>query len=568
MDFIPTTKDELIKLKIDRPDIIIVTGDTYIDSPFIGAAVIGRCLQSRGFSVAIIAQPDISGPGDITRLGEPGLFWGVTGGSIDSMVANYTPLKKKRRSDDLTPGGVNDRRPDRAVIAYSNLIRRYFKNTSPIVLGGIEASLRRVTHYDFWSDSLRRPVLFDAKADLLVYGMGEAAIIDIARRLKENREDYIYARGVCYISKAPSAGYIELPSYEECVADKLKFIDMFNTFYKNNDPLTAKGLYQKSGNRYLIHNPPAPALSSGELDGIYDLDYCRAQHPYYQNKGAAPARNTIDFSITTHRGCYGECNFCAIAVHQGRMVISRSEESIIAEAEKISKMDNFKGYITDVGGATANMYCIECEKKLKSGACKDRRCLFPKVCGGLNIDHRKQISLLRRLGKIKGVKKVFVASGIRYDMVLSDKKSGREYVDEIACHHVSGQLKLAPEHTSCAVLKLMGKPGVSSLVEFKRLFDDANKKACKSQFLTYYLIAAHPGCSDEDMLEMKKFINIELKINPEQVQIFTPTPSTYSTLMYYTGINPFSKEVLFVEKRDGAKSRQKKIINGENYERR
>lgn len=562
MDFIPTTKEELIKLKIDRPDIIIVTGDTYIDSPFIGAAVIGRYLQSKGFCVAIIAQPDINGPDDITRLGEPGLFWGVTGGSIDSMVANYTPLKKKRRSDDLTPGGINDKRPDRAAIAYSNLIRRYFKNTRPIVLGGIEASLRRVTHYDFWSDSLRRPVLFDAKADLLVYGMGETAVLEIARKMREGRDDYIYSRGVCYISKTSAAGYIELPSHEECVSDKYKFIEMFDTFYKNNDPITAKGLVEKIGDRYLIHNPPAPVLISEELDEIYDLGYSRAVHPYYKKRGSVAASNTIAFSITTHRGCYGECNFCAIAVHQGRTIVSRGEESIIKEAEKISRMDNFKGYITGAGGATANMYAIECEKKIKSGACKDKRCLYPKACRGLEISHKKQIALLKKLRGVAGVKKVFVASGVRYDMVLCDVKHGAAYIDEIARHHVSGQLKLAPEHTEGAVTALMGKPGPDSLVEFKEKFDDASKKAGNDQFLTYYFIAAHPGCADADMVRMKKFVSIELKINPEQVQIFTPTPSTWSTLMYYTGINPFSKEKIFVEKGDGAKLRQKKIIAG------
>ncbi len=566
MSFLPATKDELIKLGINRPDVIIVTGDTYIDSPFIGAALIGRFLESKGFTVAIIAQPDVNGPDDITRLGEPNLFWGVTGGSLDSMVANYTPLKKKRRADDLTPGGVNNKRPDRAVIAYSNLIRRYFKNTRPIILGGIEASLRRLTHYDFWSDSLRRPILFDSKADLLVYGMGETAIADIARRLKENRADYIYTRGVCYISKSPAAGYIQLPSYEECVSDKYKFIDMFNAFYTNNDSLTAKGLCQKTGGRFLIHNPPAPALTSGELDEIYGLNYCRKQHPYYQKIGVVNARDTIDFSITTHRGCYGECNFCAITVHQGRTVISRSIESITSEAEKITKLDNFKGYITDVGGATANMYGIECEKKIKSGACKDKRCLFPQACGSLHINHQKQISLLKKLRKIKGIKKVFVASGIRCDMVINDDKHGREYIGEIANCHVSGQLKLAPEHTDGAVLELMGKPGLSSLIKFKRLFDNAGKKAGKTQFLTYYLIAAHPGCADKDMLEMKKFISKQLKIKPEQVQIFTPTPSTYSTLMYYSGVNPFTNKPVFVEKRDSAKTRQKKIITGKNHE--
>jgi len=559
--FLPATAEEIQKLKWDRPDIIIVTGDTYIDSPYIGAAVIGKVLSKSGFKVAIIAQPDMDSAADITRLGEPALFWGVTGGSVDSMVANYTPLKKFRRSDDLTPGGENNKRPDRAVIAYTNLIRKNFKNTKPIVLGGIEASLRRVSHYDFWDDKLRRPVLFDAKADILVYGMGETAVTELAQKLKAGA-GIENIRGICYISKEPVENYIQLPAHSEAAADKLKFIDMFNEFYINNDPLTARGLCQKVDTRYLIQNPPAPYLTKEKLDEIHDMDFERDAHPFYKKNGAVKALDTIKFSITTHRGCYGECNFCAIAVHQGRTVQSRSEASVIREAEKISQMSGFKGYILDAGGPTANMYEIECVKKLTSGACPDRRCLFPQKCRKLEINHKKQVELLKKLSRVKGVKKVFVASGIRYDMILCDKTCGREYMNELIANHVSGQLKIAPEHTEDSVLSRMGKTGKKDLVEFKEKFYEINDKTGQKQFLTYYIIAAHPGCSESDMKKLKDFASRELHATPEQVQIFTPTPSTYSTLMYYTEMDPFTKEPVFVEKDAKRKERQKEIITG------
>ncbi len=559
--FLPTTREEIQKLKWDRPDVIIVTGDTYIDSPYIGAAVIGKVLLKAGFKVAIIAQPETASADDITRLGEPALFWGVTGGSVDSMVANYTPLRKFRRSDDFTPGGENARRPDRAVIAYANLIRKNFKNTKPIVLGGIEASLRRVSHYDFWDDKIRRPILFDAKADILVYGMGETAAVELAQKLKAGA-GIENIRGICYISKDPVESYIQLPGHAEAASDKLKFIDMFNEFYKNNDPLTARGLCQKVDTRYLVQAPPAACLPEEKLDEIHDMDFERDVHPFYKKNGAVKALDTIKFSITTHRGCYGECNFCAIAVHQGRTVQSRSEDSIIREAQTISRIPDFKGYILDAGGPTANMYAIECDKKLKSGACRDRRCLFPRKCKKLEINHKRQIELLKKLSRVKGVKKVFVASGIRYDMILCDKTYGNEYMNEIIENHVSGQLKIAPEHTEDRVLSRMGKTGKKDLVEFKDKFYEINKKTGKKQFLTYYIIAAHPGCDESDMKKLKDFASKELHASPEQVQIFTPTPSTYSTLMYYTEKDPFTKEPVFVEKDAKKKERQKEIITG------
>ena len=559
--FLPTTSAELKKLKWDKLDVILVTGDTYIDSPFIGVSVIGNVLADAGFRVGIIAQPDIHSDIDICRLGEPQLFWGITGGCMDSLVANYTATKKKRLSDDLTAGGRNNRRPDRAVVVYANLIRQYFKETKPLVLGGVEASLRRVAHYDFWSDSVRRSILFDARADILVYGMAEKAILELAQKLNSGQETKDI-RGICYISSAPQPEYIELPAYEEVVTNKKSFIKMFDTFYCNNDPLTAKGLFQQHGPRYLIQNPPQPALTVAQLDQLYALDFARDVHPYYQIWGKVRAMETIKFSITTHRGCFGECNFCSIGLHEGRTIISRSEKSIIDEAQKIAELPDFKGYILDVGGSTANMYGIDCRRKQTQGACQDKRCLYPQVCASLRPDHSRQINLLERLRKIKGVKKVFVASGIRYDLLFSDKKHCASYMQELVKHHISGQLKVAPEHTAPSVLKLMGKPQAKFLTNFKQLFEKMNESSGQKQFLTYYFIAAHPGCTEEDMRELKSFATRELKINPQQIQIFTPLPSTYSSLMYFTGIDPATGRKIFVEKNIAKKQRQKDIVVG------
>lgn len=557
--YLPTTAEEFKQLGWQQADILLVSGDSYIDSPFIGAAVIGKALAQAGFKVGIIAQPDLNTPDDITRLGKPRLFWGVTGGCVDSMVANYTASRKKRRTDDYTPGGVNDRRPDRAVIAYSNLIRRHFKNTVPIVLGGIEASLRRVTHYDFWSNALRRPILFDAKATYLLYGMAESSVVELANCLHSGG-DPTSLRGLSYISNHAPEGYLQLPAHEEAAADKMAFIELFHMFYQNNDPVSASGLCQRVGDRMLVQNPPAPYPDQAGMDAIHAQPYELDQHPYYARQGAVRALETIRFAISTHRGCYGECNFCAIAVHEGRTVRWRSEQSILAEAERIAAHPDFKGYIQDVGGPTANMYGFECAKKLKLGSCPDRRCLYPEICPALKIDHSRQVSLLRKIRKIPGVKKAFVASGIRYDMVLKDKAHGREYLKEIVDFHVSGQLKVAPEHTDDAVLRRMGKPGARSLLEFKQMFDELNREAGRNQFLTYYLIAAYPGCSDAEMRQLRQFAGEKLHIHPEQVQIFTPTPSTYGSLMYYTEMDPFTLEPLFIEKDPVRKERQKQIV--------
>lgn len=557
--FLPTSREEMKRLSWDRLDVILVTGDTYLDSPYIGAAVIGKVLFAAGYKVGIIAQPDINSELDITRLGEPTLFWGITAGSVDSMVANYTALKKKRRKDDFTPGGENTKRPDRATIVYCNLIKKYFKNTKPLVLGGIEASLRRIAHYDYWDDKIRKSILFDSKADLLIYGMGEDSILELADKLKSGK-DFTKIRGLCYISPQPQEGFIILPSYQEVREDKQKFITMFHDFYLNNDPLTAKGLCQKQDSRYLIQNPPGYPLTQKELDKVYDLDYEREVHPYYRKEGKVKALETIKFSIPTHRGCYGDCNFCSIAVHQGRTIQQRSEKSILKEAKLLASMKDFKGYILDLGGPTANMYGIECQKKLKLGSCPNKRCLYPQICANLQINHQTQIEILKKIRKIKGIKKVFVASGIRYDMLLEDRKYGEEYLRELIKHHISGQLKIAPEHSEDNVLEKMGKPDQGYLKKFKDKFFQINKELKKKQFLTYYLIAAHPGCKEKDMQRLKNFTSQELKINPEQVQIFTPIPSTYSTLMYYTGRDPFTGKLIFVEKNLKKKERQKEIV--------
>lgn len=558
--FLPTTMEEVRKLGWDSLDIILISGDTYIDSSYNGSALIGKWLYKHGFKVGIIAQPDINSDKDITRLGEPNLYWAVSAGCVDSMVANYTATKKKRKSDDFTPGGENIRRPDRASIIYTNLIKRFFKNgNAPVVLGGIEASLRRITHYDYWSNNLRRPLIFDAKADILSYGMGEKSMLSLAQALKGGRE-WRNIRGLSYIAKEKKDSYLELPSFEECLRDKKEFAKAFDIFYHNCDPITAKGLYQSCGDRYLMQNPPSENFTSEELDSIYSMDFERDVHPYYKAMGEVRALDTIKTSVTTHRGCYGECNFCAIAIHQGRTVISRSQDSIVEEIKGVASAPKFKGYIADVGGPTANMYDVECSKKLKLGACQDKRCLYPHKCPALKIDHNSQIELLDKLKKIDKIKKIFIASGIRYDMILDDKRNGQIYLEEIIKDHLSGQMKIAPEHTEDKVLALMGKQGKAPLKEFKEKFYKINNKLGKKQFLTYYLIAAHPGCDEKDMLDLRRFASSELRINPEQVQVFTPTPSTYSTLMYYTEINPFTNKKLFVEKDNGKKQKQKDIL--------
>ncbi len=553
--FLPITKEEMNKLGWKQADIIIVSGDAYIDSYFSGEAVIGKYLLSKGYKVAIIPQPKIDCPDDICRLGEPKLFWGVTAGCVDSLVANYTALGKPRKTCDFTPNGINNRRPDRASIAYTGLIRRYFKNTVPIVLGGIEASLRRITHYDFKSDKLRKSILFDSKADILCYGMGETSSLELAECL-ENNKDYKNIRGICYISKDVPSEAIELPSFSDVVADKKEFHKMFKIFYENSDVVTAKKLFQKVDDRYLIQNEPA-IISESLLDEVHELDFERKAHP--AQIGTVRAVETIKNSIISHRGCYGSCSFCAITVHQGRKVISRSENSILREIRKLSEKKDFNGIISDIGGPTGNMYKSECKKMISKGACNHKECIYPTVCKSMNISHKPLIDLLKKVSKIKNIKKVFASSGIRCDLIEADINWGDEYIKTIACNHVSGQLKLAPESDDKDTLNQMKKTSNFSMINFIEKYNKYSKMAGKKQFVTCYFMAAHPASTNKSMEKSRLFAEKYLSAFPEQVQIFTPTPSTWSTCAYYTGLDENLNKV-FVEKSEKGKQKQKDII--------
>lgn len=569
--FLPTTQKEMAALGWSSLDVILVTGDTYIDAPHIGISVVGKVLVAAGYRVGIIAQPDTHGSGDIGRLGEPGLFWGVSAGCMDSRIANYTATGKPRKQDDLTPGGRNTRRPDRASIVYTNLIRRYFKNTAPIVLGGIEASLRRVSHYDDGSGRIRRSVLFDAKADLLVYGMGEQAVVQLAGRLAAGRDVEAAAQGIggiCYIAGQKPEGYIELPGHDTVKQDKSAFREMFVRFYENSDPVSARGLVQLQDSRYLVHNPPQPLPAPEELDRIHEIGYEREVAPFYRSQGEVRAMETIRFSLATHRGCYGECHFCAIAVHQGRTIVERSEASLLREARQMTRHPGFKGIIQDVGGPTANMYGIECERKREKGACRNKRCLTPSPCKHLPVNHSRQIRLLEKLRRVPGVKKVFVSSGIRHDMILADTAAGDLYLETLVKHHISGQLKIAPEHCEDHVLALMGKPGIESTRRFIRRFRRKTRELSKKQFLTCYFIAAHPGCTVKDMERVKDFARSELHFTPEQVQIFTPSPATIATLMYYTETSWPDGRSIFVEKTAAGREKQKQAVVGAGRRRK
>ncbi|MGN0852757.1 MAG: YgiQ family radical SAM protein [Kiritimatiellia bacterium] len=569
--FIPTTPDEMRRLGWDAVDVILVSGDAYVDTPYSGTAVIGQVLLKAGYRVAVLSQPDVDAPDAFRIFGEPRLYWGVSAGCVDSMVANYTAAGKRRQRDDFTPGGANTRRPDRATIVYANAIRQAFKPAKPIVLGGIEASLRRVAHYDFWGDKVRRPVIFDAKADILQYGMGERSTLELAAALRDGG-DWRRIRGICWMANAAqlaayrSADAVELPCYDDVAArtdeGRRAFLRAHNLFSAQQDAVTARMLVQRVDLRWLVHNPPAPPLETAELDAVYDIPYMLDAPPAIRAQGPIRALDTIRHSVTTHRGCYGNCRFCAIAVHQGRRVVSRSERSILDEVRRFTADRHFRGTVADVGGPTANMYGFDCPRKAGQGACPDRDCLFPACCPALRPDHGPQLRLLRKIRSLPGVKHVFVASGIRPDLVAADPSHGREYVAALARHHVSGQLKLAPEHVVDRVLAAMGKPGVRALLRFKETFDAASAQCGKKQYLTYYFIAAHPGCTEADMRELKRFALRNLKLNPEQVQIFTPTPLTAATAMYYTGLDPATGRPVFVERGLGGKQRQKDVLTG------
>ena len=557
--FLPATRREMKRLGWSRLDVILVSGDAYIDSPFIGVAVVGRMLAAAGYRVGIIAQPDPASGADISRLGEPRLFWGISGGCIDSLVANRTASNKRRKQDDYTPGGRNDRRPDRAVLVYANLIRAHFPDTVPLVLGGIEASLRRIAHYDFWSDRIRRSILVDGRGDYLLYGMADYSVVALADRLARGRDPRDLP-GLCHLAAEPPESAVVLPSFEETARDRDAFARAFMAFYRENDPVRGRPVAQRQDSRYLIQNPPWSTLSREEMDRIHDLPFTRDLHPLDAARGPVRALETIRFAIPTHRGCYGECHFCAIAVHQGRTVSWRSPASIVREARALTRHPAFRGTIHDLGGPTANMYGFECGKKLARGACPDRRCLYPRICPSLGVDHGPLTGLLEKVGQVPGVKRVIVASGIRYDMVMADTARGESFLRRIVQRHVSGQLKVAPEHCVDTVLARMGKPGVETLLRFRDLFLRLSRKAGKQQFLTYYIIAAHPGCRRRDMERLRAFALSRLRVLPRQVQIFTPTPSTISTLMYWTGRDPLTGEQCFVERSFRGREAQKQVL--------
>ena len=559
--FIPATKEEFSALGWEEADVILVTGDAYIDVPSSGVSVIGHVLIAAGFRVGIISQPSLDSGDDISALGEPRLYWGVSSGAVDSMVSNYNADRTRRLHDDLTPGGKNHARPDRACIAYTGLIRRYFKNTVPIVLGGIEASLRRIAHYDYWQNKVRRSILFDAKADILVYGMGELTMTELAHTLSRE-EDYRDIPGICYVSERALDDALILPSFEEVephtTEGHLAFEKMFRLFYDNAIFSNKRILAQLHGSRFLIQNIPCRSLSSKELDNIYELPYERDAHPKYLALGKVRALDTVRFSITTHRGCFGGCHFCSISVHQGRSVVSRSAESIMREALTMSKHPLFNGVISDVGGASANMYEMTCQRE--DGLCTRKSCVGESPCSFMKIDHSPLIELLQQLRNIPRIKHVFTASGIRYDLIIADSKNGKAYLNELVGFHISGLMRIAPEHTAKSVLELMGKPDFGKLEQFRTMFEMASSHAGKKSELSYYIMAAHPGCSLSDMTYLQRTMSDGKRPIAASVQIFTPTPSTFSTLMYYTERNSFKNEPVFVEKEMGRKMKQKKAI--------
>lgn len=557
--FLPTTREECRRLGWSSLDVILVTGDAYIDSPLVGVAVIGNVLAAAGFRVGLIAQPRVDAEVDLTRLGVPALFWGVTGGAVDSMVANHTAGMRPRRRDDFTAGGRNDRRPDRAVIVYANLIRRFARPIRPMVLGGIEASLRRISHYDVWNDRVRRSILFDARADYLVYGMGETTTLALTRRLAQGR-GATDLPGVCYIEARPPEGYLRLPDHQEVVADPAAYNAMFARFARHGRAPEGVGLCQRQDTRFLVQNPPPPPMSAAQLDAVHELDYRRAVHPADLARGPVRALDTIAFSLVSHRGCFGGCAFCAISAHQGRTVVSRSAASLADEARRLTAHPDFRGTIADVGGPTANMYAMGCTRDPAAGPCRRASCLYPAVCAHLDRDHAAQVSLLDRLASVEAVRHVFVASGIRHDLVLADGRSGAAYLKRLVDRHTSGQLKVAPEHVVPEVLQVMGKPGPEVLEEFTARFQQAAAASGRKRFLTYYFMAAHPGCRHEHMAALEAYTRRRLHLRPEQIQIFTATPSTRATAIFHTGQDPFTGEPVFVERRLAARVAQKAAV--------
>ncbi|MDO4297524.1 MAG: YgiQ family radical SAM protein [Lachnospiraceae bacterium] len=568
-EFLPVSREDMEQRGISQLDFVYVTGDAYVDHPSFGVAIISRVLEAHGYTVGIIAQPDWKKKESVTVLGEPRLGFLVTAGNMDSMVNHYSVSKKHRQTDAYTPGGVMGRRPDYAVVVYCNLIRQMYRKT-PIIAGGIEASLRRMAHYDYWSDSLKRSVLMDCGADLISYGMGERSIVEIADALAAGIpvQDITFIPGTCFKTKHPENlyDYELLPDYEVLRRDRRAYAESFYRQYCNTDAFNGKRLAEPYGTVYVVQNPPSKPLTQQEMDDIYALPYCRTYHPSYEAMGGIPAISEVKFSLVSNRGCFGGCNFCALTFHQGRIIQTRSHESLLEEAREMTKDPQFKGYIHDVGGPTANFRQPACKKQMEHGVCQDRQCLFPKPCRNLVADHSDYVALLRKLRKVPGIKKVFIRSGIRFDYLLQDKNN--TFFEELVRYHISGQLKVAPEHVADPVLAMMGKPEHSVYQQFTRRYQKMNEACGKNQYLVPYLMSSHPGCSMKEAVELACYLR-DLHYMPEQVQDFYPTPSTISTCMYYTELDPRTMQPVYVPKNPHHKAMQRALIQyrrPENYE--
>ncbi|QDR80578.1 YgiQ family radical SAM protein [Sporomusa termitida] len=563
-DFLPMTREDMAKRGWQQLDFLFISGDAYVDHPSFGPAIISRLLEKYGYKVGLIAQPDWRSTTDFKKLGKPRLGVLVSAGNLDSMLNKYTAAKKYRSTDNYSPGGQAGCRPERATIVYCNRIRELWKNT-PLVIGGIEASLRRFAHYDYWSDSVRRSILIDSRADLLIYGMGEKQIKELAAQLSagisvDNIRDI---PGTCYRTESLEHlwQYTETPGFEQVTNNKKDFAEAFKTQYLEQDPIRGKIIVQNHGEQYVVQNPPSMPLSTPEMDEIYDLPYQRTYHPSYIPAGGIPAIQEVKFSIVSHRGCYGSCSFCALYAHQGRIIQSRSQESILQEAEQITKLPDFKGYIHDVGGPTANFRQPACDHQADRGTCRGKQCLFPAACKSLNTSHNEYLELLRAIRKLPGIKKVFVRSGLRYDYLLA--ANDMAFLKELCEHHVSGQLKVAPEHISPKVTKLMGKAGRETYLKFKKAYEQANKELGKEQYLVPYYMSSHPGAGLKEAVELAEFLR-DTGYNPEQVQDFIPTPGSLSTCMYYTGLHPLTGEKVYVAKTAHDKRLQRALLQYRN----
>lgn len=567
--FLSLSRADMEERNISQFDFVYIIGDAYVDHPSFGHAIISRLLEAHGYSVGIISQPDWKQTESITILGEPRLAFLVSGGNMDSMVNHYSVSKRRREKDSFTPGGIMGKRPDYATVVYCNLIRKTYKKT-PILIGGIEASLRRLAHYDYWSNKVKRSILLDSGADILMYGMGEHSVIELAEALDSGLDvaDITFVNGTVYKTRQKENIYdaIFLPAFEQMKEDKSSYARSFYLQYSNTDPFSGKRLAEEYPNdNFVVQNPPATPLTQMEMDDIYGLPYMRTYHPSYEAEGGVPAISEIKFSLTSNRGCFGGCSFCALTFHQGRIIQTRSHDSIIEEAKKLINDSSFKGYIHDVGGPTANFRAPACEKQMTKGACPNKQCLFPTPCKNLRADHKDYLSLLRKLRNLPKVKKVFIRSGIRFDYLLAD--SDRTFLKELCEHHVSGQLKVAPEHISNKVLNKMGKPEVSVYNRFVKEYTTTNQKLGKKQYLVPYLMSSHPGSTLQEAIELAEFLR-DLGYMPEQVQDFYPTPSTISTCMYYTGLDPRTMEKVYVAHNPHEKSMQRALIqyrNPKNY---